>query len=228
MISYDIIEHGEPLQKVLRRTPEPGPGEILMRITHSGVCHSDVHIWDGYFDLGADKRSYVKDRGCVPPFTLGHEPLGIVQKVGEGVNDVSAGHTYLVYPWIGCGRCAVCESGQENFCVTAPQFIGAFRSGAYASHLLVPDAKYLVDVSGIDEGFAATLACSGLTAYSASAKLPALSTRDYVAVVGCGGLGLVCISILRAKGVRNIVACDIDDAKLAAPCSRAAASFASS
>jgi D-arabinose 1-dehydrogenase-like Zn-dependent alcohol dehydrogenase len=82
--------------------------------------------------------------------------------------------------------------------------------------VLVPDAKYLIDASGIDDAFAATLACSALTAYSATAKLPALDPKDRVAVLGCGGLGLIGISVLRAKGVRNVVACDIDEAKLTA------------
>jgi alcohol dehydrogenase/propanol-preferring alcohol dehydrogenase len=81
---------------------------------------------------------------------------------------------------------------------------------------LIPHPKYLVDAAGIDEGFAATLACSGLTAYSAAAKLPALGPQDRVAVLGCGGLGLIGISVLRARGVKHIVGCDIDDAKLAA------------
>ena len=71
MISYQIIEHGKPLQKVLSETPKPQGSEVLMRVTRSGVCHSDLHIWDGYFDLGGGKRFYVKERGCVPPFTLG-------------------------------------------------------------------------------------------------------------------------------------------------------------
>jgi len=92
---------------------------------------------------------------------------------------------------------------------------GESRRGVFNA-LLVPDAKYLVDAGGIDESFAATLACSALTAYSASAKLPALGAKDRVAVIGCGGVGLVGISVLRAKGVRNIIACDIDEAKLAA------------
>ena len=78
MISYQIIEHGKPLQKVLASTPEPKGSEVLVRVTRAGVCHSDLHIWDGYFDLGAGRRFYVKDRGCVPPFTPGHEPFGIV------------------------------------------------------------------------------------------------------------------------------------------------------
>jgi D-arabinose 1-dehydrogenase-like Zn-dependent alcohol dehydrogenase len=175
-----------------------------------------VHIWDGYFDLGGGKRFYVKERGCVPPFTLGHEPFGVIEALGPRARGVRVGQKKIVYPWIGCGKCAVCKAGQDNYCVSGIRFLGVSRPGAYSTHLLVPDAKYLVDAAGIDEAFAATLACSGLTAYSAASKLPEIGPRERVAVLGCGGLGLVGISVLRAKGVKHVVACDIDDAKLEA------------
>jgi len=220
MISYQIIEHGKPLQKVLGETPKPQGSEVLMRVTRAGVCHSDLHIWEGYFDLGGGKRFYVKERGCVPPFTLGHEPFGVVEALGPrakgGKAGVKVGDRRLVYPWIGCGKCAVCKAGQDNYCVSGTRFLGVNRAGAYATHVLVPDAKYLVDTRGIDDAFAATLACSALTAYSAAAKLPELGAKDEIAVLGCGGLGLIGISVLRAQGAKSIVACDIDDAKLAA------------
>ncbi|HLX80567.1 MAG TPA: alcohol dehydrogenase [Burkholderiales bacterium] len=216
MISYQFLEHGKPLQKILQDTPKPKGAEVLMRITRSGVCHSDLHIWDGYFELGGGRRFYVKDRGCIPPFTLGHEPFGVVEAVGPKAKGVKIGQKRLVFPWIGCGKCPVCKAGQDNYCVSGSRFLGVNRPGAYASHVLVPDPKYLVDSSGIDDAFAATLACSGLTTYSAAAKLPALGPKDWVAVIGCGGLGLICVSVLRARGVKNIVACDIDPAKLEA------------
>jgi alcohol dehydrogenase/propanol-preferring alcohol dehydrogenase len=82
--------------------------------------------------------------------------------------------------------------------------------------LLVPHPKYLVDAGGLDDSFAATLACSGVTAYSATKKLPRLGPKDSVAVIGCGGLGLIGVSILRAEGVKNVIACDIDPSKLVA------------
>jgi D-arabinose 1-dehydrogenase-like Zn-dependent alcohol dehydrogenase len=210
------MEHGKPLQKVLQDTPKPTGTEVLVRITRSGVCHSDLHIWDGYFEMGGGKRFYVKDRGCVPPFTLGHEPFGIVEAVGPKAKGAKVGQKRLVFPWIGCGKCAICASGQDNYCVSGSRFLGVNRPGAYASHVLIPHPKYLVDSSGIDDAFAATLACSGLTTYSATAKLPDLGPKDWVAVIGCGGLGLVCVSVLRAKGVKNIIACDIDPEKLEA------------
>jgi propanol-preferring alcohol dehydrogenase len=94
--------------------------------------------------------------------------------------------------------------------------LGVNRPGAYSTHVLVPDAKYLIETAGIDDSFAATLACSAVTAYSAANKLAKLGKADAVAVLGCGGLGLIGISILMAQGVRNIIGCDIDDAKLEA------------
>jgi D-arabinose 1-dehydrogenase-like Zn-dependent alcohol dehydrogenase len=222
VISYQIIEHGKPLQKVFAENPKPQGSEVLVRITRSGVCHSDVHIWDGYFDLGGGKRFYVKERGCVPPFTLGHEPFGVVEAVGPRAKGAKPGQRRIVYPWIGCGKCAVCKAGQDNYCVSGIRFLGVSRPGAYSTHVLVPHPKYLIDAGGIDEAFAATLACSGLTAYSAAAKLSPIAASERVAVLGCGGLGLIGISVLRAKGVKHVVGCDIDDAKLAAAATQGA------
>jgi D-arabinose 1-dehydrogenase-like Zn-dependent alcohol dehydrogenase len=215
MLSWEIVEHGKPLQRAVRETPKPQGTEVLMRITRSGVCHSDLHIWDGYFDLGGGKRFYVKERGCVPPFTLGHEPFGVVEALGRKARGVKVGQKKLIYPWIGCGKCAVCRAGQDNYCVSGTRFLGVNRPGAYSTHVIVPDAKYLLDTAGIDDSFAATLACSAVTAYSAANKLPKTGKGDSVAVLGCGGLGLIGISILKARGVANIVGCDIDDTKLA-------------
>jgi D-arabinose 1-dehydrogenase-like Zn-dependent alcohol dehydrogenase len=216
MLSWQIVEHGKPLQKTFTDTPKPQGNEVLVRITRSGVCHSDLHIWDGYFDLGGGKRFYVKDRGCIPPFTPGHEPFGVVEAVGPKAKGVKIGDKRLVYPWIGCGKCAVCKAGQDNYCVSGSRFLGVNRAGAYATHVVIPDARYLIDTRGIDDSFASTLACSALTAYSAALKLPEIGPKEAVAVLGCGGLGLIAISILRARGVKNIIGCDIDDGKLAA------------
>ena len=224
MLSYQVIEHGRPLQSVLRDTPQPVGTEVLVRLTRSGVCHSDLHIWDGYFDLGGGKRFFVKDRGCIPPFTLGHEPVGRVAAMGPDVRGLPLGGSFVVYPWIGCGHCAVCIAGQENHCL-AHRFVGVTTPGAYSTHLMVPHAKYLVDVGDVDPSFAATLACSGLTTYSAIRKFPLIGASDWVVVLGCGGLGMSAIAMLRAMGIGNgvgngngngnIVACDIDAAKLA-------------
>lgn len=214
MQNIEVVDHGKPLQTVMRATPVPAGSEVLVRITHSGVCHSDLHIWDGYFDLGGGKKFYVKDRGCVPPFTMGHEPYGRVEALGPQASGVSVGKSYIVYPWIGCGACAVCQSGQDNYCLTQ-RFIGVTRPGAYSTHVIAPDARYLVDAEGVDPSFAATLACSGLTAYSAIRKIPPLAAADWVVVLGCGGLGLIALSTLAAMGITRVIACDIDAGKLA-------------
>jgi len=110
----------------------------------------------------------------------------------------------------------VCKAGQDNYCVSGSRFLGVNRPGAYSTHVLVPGPKYLLDTAGIDDSFAATLACSAVTAYSAANKLPKLDKGDTVAVLGCGGLGLIAISVLKARSKAAIVGCDIDDAKLAA------------
>ena len=214
MQSFQVIEHGKPLQSVFRDTPKPVGKEVLVRLTHSGVCHSDLHIWDGYFDLGGGKKFEVKDRGCVPPFTVGHEPYGKVAELGPEASGAEKGKSYIVFPWIGCGVCPVCEAGQDNYCLNH-RFVGVSRPGAYSTHLVVPDSRYLVDATGVDPAFAATLACSGLTVYSAINKLPERSPRDWIVVLGCGGLGLIAISTLAAMGIQNVIACDIDADKLA-------------
>ena len=131
MISYDIIEHGKPLQRAVRETPRPKGSEVLVRVTRCGVCHSDLHIWDGYFDLGGGKRFYVKDRGCIPPFTPGHEPFGVVEALGPDAKGVPVGAKRIVFPWIGCGECAVCKAGRDNYCLAA-RFLGVSRSKVYA------------------------------------------------------------------------------------------------
>jgi alcohol dehydrogenase/propanol-preferring alcohol dehydrogenase len=213
MLSYDVIEHGKPLQVRMRETPVPQGREVRVRIVRSGVCHSDLHIWEGYFDLGGGKRFNVKDRGCVPPFTTGHEPFGVVDALGPDAAGVAVGDRRIVYPWIGCGQCAVCADGDDHLCL-ATRFVGIVRPGAYATHLVVPDAKYLVEADGVDEAWAATLACSGLTVHSAIAKLPVLKPRHWVVVLGCGGLGMSAIAMLRARGIDRVIACDVDAAKL--------------
>jgi alcohol dehydrogenase, propanol-preferring len=213
MYSYDVVEHGKPLQLQIRETPVPKGQEVLVRISHAGLCHSDIHFWDGYFDLGGGKKAMLSDRGVKPPFTMGHEPLGIVVAVGEEVRGIDIGSRRLVYPWIGCGQCWACKAELDNLCPTQKS-IGVGRPGAFSSHILVPDAKYLVDVDGLEDGVAAPLACSGLTSYAAVTKVGNLHPGDAVAVIGCGGVGMAAISILRAKGVEKVIACDVDQKKL--------------
>ena len=215
MLSYEVTEWGKPLQKAVHETPKPTGTEVLLKLKYCGVCHSDVHIREGYFELGGGKRFYMTERGMKLPVTLGHEPYGTVIGAGPDAGDVPIGADRLVCPWIGCGTCARCREGQDNHCM-APRFVGVQRAGGYADHLLIPHPRYLVDASGIDPAWAATLSCSGLTTYSAVSKLKPIPREEWVAVMGAGGLGLMAIEMLKALGHERIVAVDIDPAKLAA------------
>jgi D-arabinose 1-dehydrogenase-like Zn-dependent alcohol dehydrogenase len=213
MLSYDVIEWGKPLQLMERETPKPKGTEVLVRLKYCGVCHSDVHIRDGYFDLGGGKRLEMIERGMRLPATLGHEPFGTVIAAGTEAGDVPIGEDRLVYPWTGCGECVRCREGLDNYCMTA-KMIGIQRRGGYADHLIVPHPRYLIDASGIDPVWAATLSCSGLSTYSAAAKLKPIPRNEWVAVMGAGGLGLSAIGMLRALGHERIIAIDIDAVKL--------------
>jgi D-arabinose 1-dehydrogenase-like Zn-dependent alcohol dehydrogenase len=213
MQSYDVVEWGKPLEKAERETPKPTGAEVLLKLKYCGVCHSDAHIRDGYFDLGGGKRFHMSERGMNPPVTLGHEPYGTVIAAGPEAGDAPVGEDRLVYPWTGCGICARCRDGLDNYCAS-PRSIGLQRPGGYADHLIVPHPRYLIDVSGIDPVWAATLSCSGLATYSAVSKLSPIPRDEGVAVIGAGGLGLTAIGMLRALGHERIVAVDIDSSKL--------------
>jgi D-arabinose 1-dehydrogenase-like Zn-dependent alcohol dehydrogenase len=215
MLSYDVVEWGKPLERMERQTPRPQGTEVLIKLKYCGVCHSDAHIRDGYFDLGGGKRLPMGDRGMYPPVTLGHEPFGTVIAAGPEAREAAMGADRLVYPWTGCGGCVRCREGLDNFCMT-PRMIGIQRPGGFADHLIVPHPRYLIDVGDIDSVWAATLSCSGLSAYSAVSKLQPVPSREWVAVMGAGGLGLCAIGMLRALGYEQVVALDLDDAKLKA------------
>jgi D-arabinose 1-dehydrogenase-like Zn-dependent alcohol dehydrogenase len=227
MLSYDVVQWGEPLEKAERETPTPKGTEVLLKLKFCGVCHSDVHIRDGYFDLGGGKRLPMSERGMSLPATLGHEPYGKVVAAGPEAGDVAIGEDRLVYPWTGCGACARCCEGLDNFCMS-PRCIGLQRPGGYADHLLVPHPGYLVDASGIDPAWAATLSCSGLAAYSAVSKLNPIPPEEWVIVIGAGGLGLSTISLLRAMGHKCILAADVDNTKLNAAKKAGAAAIVNS
>ena len=215
MISYDIAEWGKPLQQSLREQPVPQGSEVLIKVKYCGICHSDVHIRDGYFDLGGGKKFHMSERGMKLPVTMGHEPYGTVVAAGPDAKPVPIGQDVLVYPWTGCGSCARCNEGMDNWCM-APRFLGIQKPGGYGQYMLVPDARYLIDAKGVDPTFAPVLACSGLTTYSAARKLMPCNPQDWIVVMGAGGLGLMAVAMLKAMGHVNIAVCDIDSRKWAA------------
>ena len=215
MKSYDVIEWGHPLQVRVRDTPKPTGTEVLLRLIYCGVCHTDVHVRDGYFDLGSGSKISLSDLGIGLPLTLGHEPVGEVAAVGDAVRGIQVGKRYLINPWIGCGSCRMCAADKDNLCQNMRP-VGMGTWGGFGTHLLIRHSKYLVNINGLSPDQAAPLACSGLTTYSAIKKLLPIDAADWVAVIGCGGLGLMALAVLRGLGHERVVACDIDDVKLGA------------
>ena len=118
MLSYQVTEFSKPLARVAQETPRPTGRQVLIRTTAAGVCHSDLHIWDGYYDLGGGKKLTLGDRGIKLPLTMGHEIVGEVAAVGPEVTGVKVGDTRMVFPWIGCGVCAPCKADEENLCLS--------------------------------------------------------------------------------------------------------------
>jgi D-arabinose 1-dehydrogenase-like Zn-dependent alcohol dehydrogenase len=212
MRCYCVIEHGAPLQAVDRPRPVPTGTEVLLRTRVAGLCHTDLHLWEGHYDIGGGKRLSLADRGIVPPLTLSHEIVGEVVEAGSDAGAVPQGRPMLVHPWIGCGECAACRRGDENHCAT-PRSLGVARPGGFAEYVLVPHPRYLVDIDGLDPAEAAPLACAGVTTYSALRKFGSRIVDDPVVIIGAGGLGLMAIEVLRALGGKGAVVVDIDPAK---------------
>lgn len=197
----------EPLVLTEEERPVPRGREVLMRVTHCGVCHSDLHIREGKYNIGGGKTLDLQARGLKMPLTLGHEILGTVEAVGPEVTTVKPGDRRLLHTWIGCGECPLCKSGDENLCA-APQFLGVQARGGFAEHVLVRDEEFLVDVEGMDPAVAATYACSGVTVFSAVNKIRPHREGEKIAVFGCGGLGQTALQLLKALGMGPVIAVD--------------------
>jgi D-arabinose 1-dehydrogenase-like Zn-dependent alcohol dehydrogenase len=212
MLSIQIEAFGKPLAQVLRDTPVPHGSEVLLRVSACGVCHSDLHMHDGYFDLGEGNRLDLT-RSLQLPRTLGHEIAGIVVAVGPDATGTVVGDRRVVYPWVGCGQCALCAAGNEHLC-PAPRALGAHRDGGFADHVLVPHPKYLLAFDPLPDEQACTYACAGLTAYSALNKVAPLGNDDTLLVIGAGGVGLSGIRLARelVPGAKLVVA-ELDHAK---------------
>ncbi len=214
MKSEAIVEYGAPLQTVESELPTPEGSQVLLKVTHCGVCHSDVHLHDGHFDLGGGNKLDVS-KGRKLPFTLGHEIEGEVVAVGPDVSGVAVGDQRVAFPWIGCGDCPTCNRGEEHLC-NRPQNLGIQVAGGYSTHAMVPNPKYLLDYTGVPEGLAATYMCSGLTAYSALKKFGDISSEERVAVVGLGGVGMMGLQFAKTMFEAAPLGVDVDENKLQA------------
>jgi propanol-preferring alcohol dehydrogenase len=200
MKSYRLTQYGGPLECHEIAPSVPQGTEVVLAVQAAGVCHTDIHVCDGGYDLGGGKFLKMSDRGAKLPHTPGHETVGTLISAGPDAAGVTLEKSYLVYPWIGCGTCAACEAGREH-------------DGGYSTHIVVPHPRYLLDIGSMDPAQAAPLACAGLTAYSAVKKLGSLIQTSPILIIGGGGLGLMCLSILKALGAKGAVVADLDSAK---------------
>lgn len=214
MDNYTLTEFGQPL--VMRCEPELAPRgtEVLIEVSCCGVCQTDLSIKKGYYDLGGGKKYSMRDRGMLPPIVLGHEISGRLVALGPdaAMSEDQIGRTFVVYPWIGCGQCVMCKEGDENLCL-APQFLGLQRPGGHAERIIVPHARYLVDIGNVDPALAATYACSGLTSYGALSKLAPQAHKAPLLLIGGGGLGQSALNIAKAIGYKSVVVGDVDRTK---------------
>lgn len=190
----------------LREVPEPtpGPGQVVIKVGGAGACHSDLHL---LYDLDATTAPFAL------PFTLGHENAGWVHTVGAGVSTVSPGDAVAVYgPW-GCGTCARCSLGIENYCerTAFPTGGGLGIDGGMAEYLLVPSDRYLLPLpAGLDPVKGAALTDAGLTPYHAIRRSwPKLNPDATVVLIGVGGLGHMGVQIAKATTGAQVIAVDV-------------------
>ena len=213
MKSFQVAEFNAPLMEVDVATPQPIGSQVLLKVKAAGVCHSDLHIWEGGYELGHGRKPLsLKDRGVSLPLTMGHETVGEVVAFGPDAKGVAVGDVRLVYPWQGCGKCATCLTGDENMCIVKPSSLGVYCDGGYADHIMVRDPRYLLDLKGLDPVTAAPYACSGVTTYSAIKKVEDVFDKPIV-IFGAGGLGLMALTLLKAMGGKGAIMVDIDPAK---------------
>jgi alcohol dehydrogenase, propanol-preferring len=210
-----IVKPKESLQVQQLETPKPRGSQVLVKVHSSGVCHSDIHLWEGGYEGPHGLFLKTTDRGVEYPLTPGHEIAGTVDSLGDQAEGFNENEKVLVYPWIGEGLCPACRIGEENLC-DKPRSLGVYVNGGYAEYVLIPSYKYLVKIGDdIDIDAAATLSCSALTAYGA-VKNANLNPDDNVVVVGAGGLGLMAMQLAKTVTGARIIAMDIGDDKLKA------------
>ena len=210
-----ITQVNEPLQIQELKTSKPTGSQVLIKVQSSGVCHSDIHLWEGGYQGPEGTFLKTTDRGVKYPLTPGHEIAGVIDSLGDQAEGFSKNEKVLVYPWIGEGLCPACRVGEENLC-DKPRSLGIYTDGGYSDYVLVPSYKYLVKIGEeLDTDSSAPLSCSALTAYGA-VKNANLKPDDNVVVVGAGGLGLMAIQLAKAITGSRIIAMDLDDEKLKA------------
>jgi 2-desacetyl-2-hydroxyethyl bacteriochlorophyllide A dehydrogenase len=200
MKAVRLLEPGKPLQ--LRHVPLPavGAADALVRVRAAGICHSDAHYRAG------------KSRVHPLPLTLGHEVAGVVEAVGEQVEQFGPGDRVCVHYLASCGRCAWCQQGHEQFC-PAGAMMGKYRDGGFAEFVVMPAASLVRLPAEIPFAHGAIMMCSSATALHAL-RQARLRPGESVAVFGAGGLGISAVQLARACGAGQVYAIDIQPAKL--------------
>ncbi|MFJ1806936.1 MULTISPECIES: NAD(P)-dependent alcohol dehydrogenase [unclassified Streptomyces] len=206
-VQYRRVGHAPEVVEI--PVPEPGPGQVLLKVTAAGICHSDLAV------MGWPEELFP----YALPLALGHEGVGTVAALGAGVTSVAEGEAVAVYgPW-GCGSCPKCAEGKENCCPHAaglgimPPGLGS--PGALAEYMLVDSPRHLVPLHGLDPVQAAPLTDAGLTPYHAiRGSLPKLVPGSTAVVIGVGGLGHLAVQLLRALTPARVVALDVSEEKL--------------
>ena len=212
MKSVRIIQPKNPLQIQDLEIPELKNNQVLVKVQSAGICHSDLHLLEGGYQGAAGSFMKVEDRGVKFPLTPGHEISGIIEQINNDVSTFKKGDKVTVYPWIGEGMCPACRHGEENLCDT-PKTLGVYQDGGYSDHVIVPDHRYLIKIDELDPNSTSSLACSGLTAYTAVKKASLLPGENLV-VIGAGGLGLMAVQLAKAITNANVTVIDVNDEKL--------------
>ena len=223
MKAASITKPKAPLEIISKKTPKPIGSQVLVRVQACGVCHSDIHLWEGGYDGPDGEFLKATDRGVRYPLIPGHEIAGEVAEVGEEVASLDLfkkNSKVIVYPWLGEGTCPACREGNENLC-DRPRSLGIYNDGGYSEYVLVPNYRYLlnitddIDTGSFDANTACTLTCSSLTAYGAINNAN-LRPYDTAVIIGAGGLGLMAIQLAKAITGSTVIAMDLDDNKLKA------------
>lgn len=210
MKAQAMTAFGAPLTP-MDLTPKPvGPGGAMVRVARAGLCHSDLHIHDGYFDFGDFKQPVAIDM----PAVLGHEIEGEVTELGAGASAPGVGTRVAVYPWLGCNACETCRAGDQQLCIVLPRrALGVAQWGGMAEYVHVPFADALIPIGDLAPGLGALAMCSGLTAYSALKKIGAPPQDQPVLILGMGGVGLMAMALAKNVLPNPIIAADIDATK---------------
>ncbi len=211
LVRQALVEYGKPLSELTEELPQIEGSEILVKIKHCGVCHSDLHLQDGHFDYGGEKKASIAGLHAMP-HTLGHEIEGEVVAVGPEVTDVKVGERRAVYPWIGCGKCSNCQNEVEHLC-DRPRALGITVAGGYATHVKVPHQRYMIDYTGIPQEVAGSLMCAGLTAYAALKKWKPTVSKTPKLIIGLGGVGMMALKFANLMFETPPVVAELDPAK---------------